>query len=72
MTAVEWLEFRYKNNINLMDYDFKQAIEMEREQKLEMLINFQVFLNENDYISDTDWDWVHMAIKFLNSKKQDL
>ena len=32
-TAVEWLEFRYKNNINLMDYDFEQAKEMEKEQQ---------------------------------------
>jgi len=32
-TAVEWLEFRYKNNINLMDYDFEQAKEMENEQQ---------------------------------------
>lgn len=32
MTAVEWLKFRYKNNINLMDYDFEQAIEMEKQQ----------------------------------------
>jgi hypothetical protein len=31
-TAVEWLKFRYKNNINLMDYDFNQALEMEQEQ----------------------------------------
>jgi len=32
MTAVEWLKFRYKNNINLMDYDFNQALEMEKQQ----------------------------------------
>jgi hypothetical protein len=28
-TAVEWLEFRYKNNITLNQYDFEQAKEME-------------------------------------------
>jgi hypothetical protein len=32
-TAVEWLEFRYKNNVNLMDYDFNQAKEMEKQQQ---------------------------------------
>jgi hypothetical protein len=32
MTAVEWLEERYKNNINLMNYDFEQAKEMEKQQ----------------------------------------
>jgi hypothetical protein len=31
-SAVEWLEFRYKNNVNLMDYDFDQAKEMEKQQ----------------------------------------
>lgn len=30
-TAVEWLKFRYKNNINLMDYDFEQAKEIEKQ-----------------------------------------
>jgi hypothetical protein len=32
-TAVEWLEFRYKNNITLNQYDFEQAKEMEKEQQ---------------------------------------
>jgi hypothetical protein len=32
-TAVEWLEERYKNNINLMNYDFDQAKEMEKSQR---------------------------------------
>ena len=31
-TAVEWLEFRYKNNINLTQGDFEQAKEMEKQQ----------------------------------------
>jgi hypothetical protein len=31
-TAVEWLEFRYKNNVNLMYYDFEQAKQMEKQQ----------------------------------------
>lgn len=34
MTPVEFLEFRYKTNINLMDYDFKQAKAMENNWKL--------------------------------------
>lgn len=36
-TAVEFLEFRYKNNINLMDYDFEQAKEMEKENMINFL-----------------------------------
>ena len=35
-TAVEWLEFRYKNNITLNQYDFEQAKEMEKQQMVEM------------------------------------
>jgi len=31
-TAVEWLEYRYKHNINLMEGDFIQAKQMEKEQ----------------------------------------
>lgn len=77
MTAVEWLIQQIDNEdmgeIPMWVYDFcYNALEMEREQRLEMLTNFQVFLNENDYITDTDWDWEHMSIKFLNSKKKDL
>ena len=33
-TAVEFLEFRYIYNIHLMDYDFQQAKEMEKQEKL--------------------------------------
>jgi len=32
LTAVEWLEFRYKNNITLNQYDFEEAKEMEKQQ----------------------------------------
>ena len=31
-TAVEWLEYRYKHNIHLMEGDFVQAKQMEKEQ----------------------------------------
>ena len=31
-TAVQWLEERYKKNINLMPMDFDQAKAMEKEQ----------------------------------------
>jgi hypothetical protein len=31
-TAVEWLEYRYKHNINLMEGDFVQAKQMEKGQ----------------------------------------
>ena len=44
----------------------------EEEQYIDLLVEFQIFMNENDYITDYDWDFERMAIKFLNSKKQDL
>jgi hypothetical protein len=31
-TAVEWLEFRYKNNITLNQYDFEEAKGKEKEK----------------------------------------
>ena len=31
-TAVEWLEFRYKNNITIYQGDFEEAKEMEKQQ----------------------------------------
>jgi hypothetical protein len=38
-TAVEWLEERYKNNINLMNYDFDQAKEMVKQQIIDAYID---------------------------------
>ena len=43
-TAVEYLEFRYKYNINLMDYDFKRAKEMEKHD----IIDFVDWLTKYD------------------------
>jgi hypothetical protein len=51
-TAVEWLEFRYKNNINLMDYDFEQAKEMEKQQIVDAHLDgqsFSIAIEEIDY-----------------------
>jgi hypothetical protein len=36
-TAVEWLEYRYKHNIHLMEGDFIQAKQMEKEQMIEFI-----------------------------------
>jgi hypothetical protein len=38
-TAVEWLEYRYKHNINLMEGDFIQAKQMEKEQMKEAALD---------------------------------
>jgi hypothetical protein len=45
-TAVEWLEFRYKNNISLNQYDFEQAKEMEKEQKGFSDVEVELIANE--------------------------
>lgn len=59
-TAVEWLEFRYKNNINLMDYDFEQAKEMEKQQIIQsnrdgvdMIVNEKHFILGEQYYNKT-------------------
>ena len=57
-TAVEWLEFRYKNNINLMDYDFEQAKEMEKQQIEDAF--------EIGYVNGADHSWSNDGEKYYN------
>lgn len=73
MTPVEYL----KSNLQSLFIDdsghykklFYKASEAEREQNMNLLINFQQYLCEGEYITDYEWDFEHMAIKFLNNKK---
>lgn len=58
-TAVEWLEFRYKNNINLMDYDFEQAKEMEKQHIIQsnrdgvdMVVDGKPFITGEQYYNE--------------------
>jgi hypothetical protein len=47
-TAVEWLEYRYKHNINLMEGDFVQAKQMEKEQEAEIFKEAQICAVKHD------------------------
>jgi hypothetical protein len=58
-TAVEWLEFRYKNNINLNQYDFEQAKEIQKQQIIQsnrdgvdMIINEKHFISGEQYYNE--------------------
>ncbi len=53
-TAVDFLEYRYKHNINLMEGDFIQAKQMEKEQ-IEETYNqacLDAFRDDNKYGRD--------------------
>lgn len=47
-TAVEWLEFRYKNNISLHQGDFEEAKEMEKQQQDNFAIDFYNWCNSEE------------------------
>lgn len=49
-----------------------EDLETEMERNINLIIEFQLFMYENGFISDFLWDFEDIAIKFLNSKKQDL
>lgn len=76
MTPVEWLyeqvKFTDKDTYNALYEQYYEAKEAEREQNMNLIIEFQLFMNEHDFISNHLWDFEDMAIKFLNSKKKDL
>ena len=65
-TAVEWLEFRYKNNITLNQYDFEQAKEMEKKQIVSALkagVNFEINCNID---SNTNLTYDEYFTKYYN------
>ena len=76
LTPVEYLyeqvKFTDKDTYNALYEQYYEAKEAEREQNMNLLINFQQYLCEGEYITDYEWDFENMAIKFLNSKKKDL
>jgi hypothetical protein len=47
---------------------FQEALEAEREQNINIIIDFQLFMAEHGYISNFLWDFEDMATKFLNNK----
>lgn len=75
-TPVEWfyeqVKFTDKDTYNALYEQYYEAKEAEREQNMNLIIEFQLFMNEHDFISNHLWDFEDMAIKFLNSKKKDL
>lgn len=48
----------------------REALLAERRQKLETIIEFQIFMHEKGYISDFLWDFEKMANQFLKHKKE--
>lgn len=80
MTAVEYLiqhltaigELNIPDGYNIVTDIVRQALEKEQEDKIDIIIKFQLFMHEHGFISNHLWDYEDMAIKFLNSKKNNL
>ena len=71
-TPVEWLKERlpslFLNDSGHYRDLFYEASEAEREQNMNLIIDFQFFMAEHGYISNFLWDFEDMAIKFLNNR----
>lgn len=78
-TPAEWLEETIKQMIYngadlgedepaLME-QIKKAKEREKEYVKEELISFQIYLNDEGYINDYDWDFEKEAKVFLFDNK---
>jgi hypothetical protein len=62
-TAMQWLQERYNNNINLTIEDFKEALEIEKEQIMNsyregvnagiLYCNGEVFISKEEYYNQT-------------------
>ena len=60
-TVVEWLEFRYKNSINLTQGDFEQDKEMEKQQ-----IENAYFDSTSQFSVDARMDYPKSAEQYYN------
>lgn len=69
MTAVEYLvEKVFGKETEFSKTLIDKALKLEQKQIMDTIIEFQLFMYENDFISNHLWDYEDMAIKFLNSK----
>jgi hypothetical protein len=64
-TAVQWLEERYKKNINLMQIDFDQAKAMEKQQSENDMISFMQFIISQESLKNTSGVSVTTAKYYL-------
>jgi hypothetical protein len=72
-TAVEWLEFRYKNNISLNKYDFEQAKEMEKQQQgysKEEVLNFTQTIIQQYKLGNTNIEQLDLLKETLEQFKK--
>jgi hypothetical protein len=68
-TAVEWLVSQQKHN-KLFDIEIiEQAKQMEKEQIKEEIIGFQIYLNDEGYVENHNWDFEKEAIVYLYKNK---
>jgi len=71
MTSIEWLVNKIEIDIVGIEYDYadeiKQAKEMHRQEIIEELIGFQIFLNNKKLITNHDWDYDKLAKQYVKS-----
>lgn len=71
-TAVDFLKqklpslFEHDNN-QFYTKLFEQAKAMEKEQKIELLIDFQTYLSKKKLITNHDWDFEKLAKQFIKT-----
>ena len=73
-TAVEWFNQQLINRQNgngdsSWDEIYEQAKQMEKEQIIEEIIGFQIYLHDQGYITNHDWDFEKEAIYYLHKNQ---
>jgi hypothetical protein len=72
-TSIEWLIEKltdYKYLTKDAQHYFEQAKEMHKQEIIDELIGFQVFLNNKGLITSHDWHWEALAKKYIKSLKK--
>jgi hypothetical protein len=74
LTPIEWLlaqiEEQEIDDMPIYFYIFcKDALEIEKEQRLDDLVRLQIFLSDKGLINDYDWDFEKLAKQFIKNNK---
>jgi hypothetical protein len=78
-TSIEWLVKSLSDRMYIHCPDFghtiidklvEQAKEMHKQEIIDELIGFQVFLNNKGLITSHDWHWEALAKKYIKSFKK--
>lgn len=74
-TAVEWLveklNSKYGNDDFIITHinEIEHAKQLEKQQIIEEIIGFQIYLHDEGYITSHDWNFVKEAIYYLHQNQ---